>query len=210
MRFRSCILPSLFVIAAVAPFRPTVAVAQIEQEWNWCVGKGGGTPELRIDSCTAVIERGGRSSKQLAITYKSRGAAYFSTGDYSRAIQDYDQAIKLNSRYSEAFDNRCWALATVNKPGDALKDCKESLRLRPNFAPTLETLGLVYLKLGRFDNAITTYSAALQVNPKSAYALYGRGMAKLKTGATAAGQADIAASKAIKDVAAEMTGYGAK
>jgi tetratricopeptide (TPR) repeat protein len=210
MRFRNNILLSLFVIAALVSFRPTAALAQLEQERNWCAGKGAVTPELRIDSCTAVIQNGRASSKQLAITYNTRGSVFFHQHDYDRAIQDYSQAIQLDSRNSEAYDSRCWTYAAVNRLEEALKDCKESVRLRPNIAPTLGSLGLVYFKLGRFDDAISTYSASLQVNPKSAYSLYGRGTAKLKKGETAAGQADIAASKTIKDVAEEMTGYGVK
>ena len=135
---------------------------------------------------------------------------YFYKGDYDRSIQDYTQAIKVDPQYSEALDNRCWTNATLNKLQDALKDCNESLRLRPNFSPTMDTLGFVYLKLGHLDRAISTYTAVLQIDPKSVYSLYGRGMAKLKTGDTAGGQADIAASKAIKDVSAEMAGYGVK
>jgi tetratricopeptide (TPR) repeat protein len=210
MRFRIDILLSLLVIAVVVSFKPTAALAQLEQERNWCAGKGAATPELRIDSCTAVIQNGRGSSKQLAIIYKTRGDVFFRQHDYDRAIQDFNQAIQLDSRNSEAFDGRCWAYATVNRLEEALKDCKEAVRLRPNIAPTLGSLGLVYFKLGRFDDAIATYSASLQLNPKSAYSLYGRGTAKLKKGETAAGQADIAASKTIKDVAEEMTGYGVK
>jgi tetratricopeptide (TPR) repeat protein len=210
MRFRSCIAPSLLVLAAAAAFGPTVAIAQVKEEESWCAGKEGATAELRIDSCTDVIRRGGISSKQLAIIYRARGAAYFARRDYARALQDYDQAIKLNSRYSEAFDNRCRARTIVNRLEDALKDCKESLRLRPDSAPALDSLGMVYIRLGRFADALTTYNAALKINPNSAYALYGRGIAKLKAGDAAAGKADLAASKAIRDVAEEMTSYGVK
>jgi tetratricopeptide (TPR) repeat protein len=211
MHLRSVLLPIILVIAGFATFWPIAAVAQIKQDQNMCVGKGGAeTADLRILSCTAAIENSRGSSKQLAIAYTSRGAAFLQKRDRERALQDYDQAIRLNSRYSEAFDGRCWARVTVNRLEDALKDCRESLRLRPNFAPTLGTLGLVYLRLGRFDDAVATYTAALQIDPKSAYALYGRGMARLKKGDTASGEADIAASKAIKDVTEEMTGYGVK
>jgi len=213
MRFQSRTLPSFVAIAAVAAvasFRPAVAVAQTDQQRNWCEGKDGASPDQRISGCTAVIQNGRESPKQLAITLKRRGTVYFYKSDYDRAIQDYTQAIKLDPQYSEAFDNRCWTYATVNKLQDALKDCNESLRLRPNFASTMDTLGFVYLKLGQFDRAIATYSAALVIEPKSVYSLYGRGMAKLKTGDNAGGRADIAASKAIKDVAEEMAGYGVK
>jgi tetratricopeptide (TPR) repeat protein len=211
MRFRTCTLLSFLAIAAVASLLwPAVAVAQTEQQRNWCAGKDGASPNQRISGCTAVIQGGRESPKQLASTYKTRGTVYFYNRDYDRAIQDYTQAIKLDPQYSEAYDNRCWTNATVNKLQDALKDCSESLRLRPSFAPTLDTLGFVYLKLGQFDQAIATYTASLQIDPKSVYSLYGRGMAKLKTGDTVGGQADIAASKAIKDVSAEMAGYGVK
>jgi len=210
MRHRSFISSSFAVIAVLASFWPIVAAAQIREERKWCSDRQGISTEIRIQSCTAVIERGGDSSKQQAVNFKSRGIAYFQKHDYDRALQDFDQAIKLNSRYSTAFHERCWTLAAVNKLDDALKDCTEALRPRPQFVPTLNSLGIVYLRLGRFDDAMTSYNAVLQTDPKSAYALYGRGTAKLKKGDQAGGEADIAASKAIKDVAEEMTGYGVK
>jgi hypothetical protein len=44
---------------------------------------------------------------------------------------------------------------------------------------------------------------------KDAGSLYGRGMAKLKTGDTVGGNVDIAAAKAIKpEIAEEYAGYG--
>jgi tetratricopeptide (TPR) repeat protein len=210
MHFRRLIMPMSLTIAAAASCWPGGAMAQLKEEQSWCAGGGGASAEIRIQGCTAVIESGRGSSKQQSFTFKSRGDAYYQRREYDRALQDYDQAIKLNARYSDAFDRRCWTLATVDKLADALKDCKEALRLRANFAPALNTLGLVYLRLGQFDDAISSYSAALQADPKSAYALYGRGTAKLKKGDSAGGAADIAASKAIKDVAAEMGGYGVK
>jgi tetratricopeptide (TPR) repeat protein len=213
MRFRSRFLHSFSAIAAVAGAASLglgVAFAETQQQRNWCAGNDGASPDQRISGCTAVIQAGRDAPKQLAATYKTRGTVYFYKSDYDRAIQDYTQAIKLDPQNSEAFDNRCWTNATLNKLQEALKDCNESLRLRPNFGSTMDTLAFVYLKLGQFDRAIATYTAVLQIDPKSVYSLYGRGMAKLKTGDTAGGQADIAASKAIKDVSAEMAGYGVK
>jgi tetratricopeptide (TPR) repeat protein len=210
MRIPSFIVPLFVVVAGLASFWPIVAVAQLKQEQNMCAGQDGATAEIQILSCTAVLESGKFSSRRQAITFKTRGTAYFRKHDYDRALQDYDQAIRIYPKYGEAFDARCWARATANKLPEALKDCQEALRLRPNFAPTMSTLGLVYFRLGRFDDAIKTYSAALQIEPKSASSLYGRGMAELKKGDTASGEADIAASKAIKDVTAEMTDYGVK
>jgi regulator of sirC expression with transglutaminase-like and TPR domain len=62
----------------------------------------------------------------------------------------------------------------------ALKDCHESLRLRPNDSNTLDSRGLVYLKLADLDNAIADYDAVMKLNPKVSGSLYGRGLAKNK------------------------------
>jgi tetratricopeptide (TPR) repeat protein len=67
----------------------------------------------------------------------------------------------------------------------------------------------VQLKLGAFDRAIADYSAALAQKPKDADSLYGRGVAKLKLGDTAGGNADIVAAKALEaDIAETYIGYG--
>lgn len=184
------------------------ASAQTQQQIDWCEGKGSPSRDQQVNACSAVIESKRGSPKQLASAFQQRGTAYFYKADYDRAILDYSEGIKHDPQNSEIFDNRCWTRATINQLQEALRDCIESLRLRPNFAPTTDTLGFVYLKLGQFDLAIATYNAALKLAPKSAYSLYGRGVAKLRIGDTVSGNADIAASKAIKDVAKEMAGYG--
>jgi Flp pilus assembly protein TadD len=67
------------------------------------------------------------------------------------------------------------------------------------------------LKAGNFVRAIEDYNAALKISPRKAGALYGRGLAKLKTGDVAGGKADIAAAKLIKPrITEEFLGYGVK
>ena len=38
--------------------------------------------------------------------YLARGQLYSAKGDYPRAIADFDQAIRLNSTYTNAYVNR--------------------------------------------------------------------------------------------------------
>jgi hypothetical protein len=65
------------------------------------------------------------------------------------------------------------------------------------------------LKLGQPKNAIADYDAALRINPKHPSALYGRGIAKTRTGNAAGGDGDIAAAKLIQpDIAEEFVSYG--
>ena len=76
---------------------------------------------------------------------------------------------------------------------------------------TLALRGLVRLRLDRVDDALADFDAALKISPATAVALYGRGMARLKAGDSAAGNADIAAAKkAQADVAEEVARYGSR
>ena len=75
----------------------------------------------------------------------------------------------------------------------------------------LDTRGFVNLRLGRADDAIKDYDAALKLDPKLAGALYGRGLAKMRKGDRAGGSADVAAAKRIRsDIAEEFSRYGVR
>jgi tetratricopeptide (TPR) repeat protein len=71
--------------------------------------------------------------------------------------------------------------------------------------------GLVYLKLGQFDEALADYDVALTLtkNPNHADWFYGRGVTKLRKGEAPGGNADIESAKTIKaDIAEEYAKYG--
>ena len=54
-------------------------------------------------------------------------------GEYDRAIQDYDQSIKLNPNYARAFNNRGVAYQKKGEYDRAIKDFDESIKLNPDY-----------------------------------------------------------------------------
>ena len=87
-------------------------------------------------------------------------------------------------------------------------DCNEALRLRLG-DDAFSIRGLVYLKLKKLELALTDYDSALQANPKNAFSLYGRGIAKRWNGDEAGAIADISAAEQIMpDIAADFGRYG--
>jgi tetratricopeptide (TPR) repeat protein len=186
------------------------ATGQSAPAWVRCAGGNGISSDGQIGGCTIVIHSGREGPQGLAKAFSHRGTAFFTKGDYRRAIQDYSQVINLDPSNATAFDNRCWTRATLGLVEEALQDCDQSLKLRPNHAATLATRGFAYLKAGALDAAIVDYNAALATTPENAYALYGRGLAKLKK-ADADGNDDISAAKAIdREIALEFARYGLK
>ena len=84
---------------------PTSA-ADPNQEGNWtrCLNTD---PDLAVAGCTAVIAAGQGPTGKLAEAFFKRGVAYGRKGQDDRAIEDFDQAIKLNPNLAVAFLGRC-------------------------------------------------------------------------------------------------------
>jgi tetratricopeptide (TPR) repeat protein len=173
----------------------------------------------QVEACTTLITLYGDATAnraRLAIAYLARGTAHMRSRDRARAEPDYREAIRLNSipidngeKEVPAYNDRCWTRAIAMIDLDAaLADCNEALRLRPDFVPALDSRAFVHMRSGRYQDALADYDAAIMGSPQDSWSLYGRGIAKMRVGDSAGGQADIEASKAVQDVAAEFAAYG--
>ena len=102
-----------------------------------CNGVDRTSPDIQIDGCTSLINSGKQTTQTLVIAYNNRGNAYTAKGEYDRAIQDYDQSIKLNPNYARAFNNRGVAYQKKGEYDRAIKDFDEvdqaQSRLRQRF-----------------------------------------------------------------------------
>jgi tetratricopeptide (TPR) repeat protein len=146
--------------------------------------------------------------KPFVEAYFNRGNAFLAKNQYDHAIDDFNQALKLKPDFEPALDNRCWARAVVGIVKQALADCNAALRRMPGNAATRESRGFIYLKMTYFDAAVSDFDTALQIDPKLAFALYGRGLAKLNN-QDPAGETDLQRAKALQsDIAEEYLRYG--
>jgi tetratricopeptide (TPR) repeat protein len=134
----------------------------------------------------------------------SRGFAYYQLKDYDHAILDYNDAIKNGSKSFSTFNNRG---AAFRRKGDcvrAVEDYSKSIELNAKSVRSITSRAFCYSILSRYDLAIADYDSALELNPKYAVALFGRGLAKIKSNDAAGGAIDTAAAQAInKEIATE-------
>ncbi|HEY6516009.1 MAG TPA: tetratricopeptide repeat protein [Steroidobacteraceae bacterium] len=159
----------------------------------------------------------------------SAGQIYGRLGDYPQAVDQIDQWLSHHPPKSDqaaGLNALCWLRATVNRDlQEALDDCNRALDLKPQAAADTGTLigrtiatddpdvldsrALVYLRLGRPEDAVHDYASALQINPMMPTSLYGRGLAELQLGEGPQGQADLAAAEKVdKDVAQRFAKMG--
>jgi tetratricopeptide (TPR) repeat protein len=192
LSLRVCIFACLAVGAGLA--QP--ANAQTQRQIDQCVNNDKTfSPDVQLQACSAVIQSGKLTREKLAAAYTNRGLVFERKRDLERAIANYYEAIRLDPKYASAYNNRCHARAVVgNDFQGALADCNESLRLRPDDANTLNSRGLVQLKRGAYDRAVADYSGPSPRTKRTPTRCNGRGVAKLRSGATTGGNADIAAA----------------
>ncbi len=124
-----------------------------------------GDHEHAINYYSHCINRGDLTVENLAISHNNRGLAYHHKSIYERAIQDYDEAIRLDPNYAIAYNNRCWTYGLIRRPNDALRDCNESLRLSPDDPATLDSRALAYWLLGDRDKARQDLERAREITP---------------------------------------------
>jgi tetratricopeptide (TPR) repeat protein len=85
-----------------------------------------------IEGCTAVIQSGQETTENLISTLNNRGNAYWANQEVGRAMQDYDQAIRVKPNDAGALGNRGNAHLTEGDYDRAIQDFDQMLRLQPN------------------------------------------------------------------------------
>lgn len=118
-------------------------------------------------------------------------------GKPTEAISALDAAISAKPGDPALLNSRCWIKGTAKVSLDtALKDCTKAIELSEQSAGVLDSRGLVYFRLGRMDDALADFDAALSEAPDMAASLFMRGVIRKQTGAQGA-DADLAAARMI-------------
>lgn len=141
---------------------------------------------------------------------RARAAVYIDERQFDLAMKDIDLILGKTPNDYDQLNSRCWVRAISGRQLDeALADCANALKLKPDYAPALDSRAFVELRLGQLDQSIADYDAALKQAPEQSSSLFGRGIAKLRKGATGAGKADLAAARAIDPkIDTEFADYG--
>jgi tetratricopeptide (TPR) repeat protein len=166
VEMRSSICARIGCIALSALVGSQPAHAQQAPEWEFCDARGLGTPDVRIQMCTALIESGRESGRASA--YNNRANARQAKGDLDRAIADYDEAIRLAPTLATTYNGRAAAWQAKGDLDRAIADYDEAIRLNPKYATAYNNRGFAWKAKGDLDRAIADYDEAIRLNPKMA------------------------------------------
>jgi len=123
-----------------------------------------------ISACTALIESGQETEKDLARDFRDRGVHHHSLRGYDHEIEDYDGAIKADPNYAEVFYLRGDAYRAKRDYDRAIENYGQALSVQPlnqqrgpaYLQLTYYSRGLAYAAKGENDLAIQDFGRALE------------------------------------------------
>jgi tetratricopeptide (TPR) repeat protein len=97
------------------------------------------------------------------------GDALARKGQPDEAMAHFEQAIKLQPDYAEAYYNRGNVLYVLGRTDEAIADWEKTLQIQPNDADAHTGLGNALLRKGRAKEAVAHYNQAMALAPKDAH-----------------------------------------
>ena len=110
------------------------------------------------------------------------GLDHFSLGEYQQAIEDYDEAIRLDSQHPTGYSNRGFAYHLRGEYQRAIEDYDEAIRLDPQNVVHYYSRGAAYGELDRYKLARDDYDEAIRLDPQEAIIYYSRGLIFMELG----------------------------
>jgi len=120
---------------------------------------------------------------RLALAYARRARAKERLGDANGARADYSSAIQLDGALAEARAGRCWLnLREARDLPQARNDAEAAVAADPRHVNGQLCRGVLQLRGGEWANARRAFEAALELEPGNPIALFGRGVARRRSG----------------------------
>ena len=142
--------------------------------------------------------------RKCALAFNNRGYTKYKKEDYKGALEDYNKAILLNPNFKMAIDNKAKMISEVCIEDDkdftekfylslgisyinqgdlknALENFNEVLKYNTNLDLAYFYKGVTEQHLGKNDDAIQSYTKAIEINKKMIDAYFNRGQILIKT-----------------------------
>jgi tetratricopeptide (TPR) repeat protein len=170
------------------------AVEWFDKAAKLIIGKDSRGATLSIKNIKIALEYLTKAI-QLDSVYKEafalRGIAYFISGQYQRAVSDYNRVIRLDPTYAEAYSNRGRAYDGMEQFQLAVADYSQAIKLKSNNVHDYYNRGSTYLVLECYQEAIADFNQVIKFEPAFAAAYHLRGLAHLLSNRTDQGCRDL-------------------
>lgn len=111
--------------------------------------------------------------------YNNRGLAQLNIGEFSSAVRDFGEAVKVDPKFASAYNNRGIAYSEYKQFEPAIKDFTKAIELNPKLVDAYISLAAVLIvEKGDVDGGIKNYDKAISLDTKNWKAYSARGEAR--------------------------------
>ncbi len=107
------------------------------------------------------------TAEHYAEAHTIRGENLGVAGRQQEAIEQYEQALKIEPDYARAHNSWGYELLQAGKVSEAIGHFEQALRINPNGSEAHNNLGSAFERQGRMTEAMEQYKQAVQVNPNN-------------------------------------------
>ncbi len=105
------------------------------------------------------------SYPDTAHTYFLWGNYYFGTGEFARAVENYNNVLAMDQKFFYARYNLSLCYENLGRHDEAVNSALACFRMNPYYVPNLILLGNLYSKRKQFAEAKKYFGKALEVEP---------------------------------------------
>lgn len=144
--------------------------------------ENGSDPDIAVAACTRVIEAAPKRDAGIAWAFLNRGMSRSDTGDYRRAIEDYDTAAALDPKDPSVPYHRSLAHFDLAEYDRALADLDLAEKLDPSDPDTYNARGMVLVEVNRDAEALPQFDRAIALEDDEQFYHNGRAVALTELG----------------------------
>ena len=142
--------------------------------------------ESIIDSLIAQFSSQEGKNPETAEDWFHQGLEQANLGNWSNAIADWEQALKIDPQLASAWHNRGSALAMIGNYEEALNSYDRALEITPNDHQIINARGSALYGLQRWQEALECWQQVLEADDNFYQAWYNRGSTLENLGETQA------------------------
>jgi serine/threonine-protein kinase len=143
------------------------------------------TSELTlIELAAASLERARQINDQLSPVQYLLGLINSGTGKYESAIENFEKALLLDPKFTNAHLGIAGAYNAMGENEKAVETYQRIIDQKPDFWMGYKDLGIHYLTLGEIDNAIFNFEKVTEITPQNSTAYSNLGIAYYYKGDT--------------------------
>ncbi len=118
-----------------------------------------------MDNAIKELEQSAKKNMHKSKDIHDLGVAYLERRMYDKAIEAFNNALKIDPNYLSAYINLGYAYQYKEDYIKAIQSFEKALILNPKSAKIYNTIGLLYDKMGNPDKAVIAYKKAVSLDP---------------------------------------------